>query len=128
MSTHEKVLTAYVKLRDEKAKVETRHAAELKQYTEMMKVLEGYIKAYLQTQNLQHISSGDITAFLSRSRKATLQDSGIFREFIIENGNFDLADFRPKVEAVEDYVEEHEGKTPPGVNFQTAITLRVQRR
>jgi hypothetical protein len=128
MSTHEKILTSYIKLRDEKAKVEKRHKLELAQYTEAMMELESYLKDYLRKQNLQHISSGDITAFLSTSRKATLQDSGVFREFIIENGNFDLADFRPKVEAVEDYVEEHEGKTPPGVNFQTAITLRVQRR
>jgi hypothetical protein len=128
MSTHEKILTSYIKLRDEKAKVEKRHKLELAQYTEAMMELETYLKDYLRKQNLQHISSGDITAFLSTSRKATLQDSGVFREFIIENGNFDLADFRPKVEAVEDYVEEHEGKTPPGVNFQTAITLRVQRR
>ena len=128
MSTHEKILTSYIKLRDEKAKVEKRHKLELAQYTEAMMELEAYLKDYLRKQNLQHISSGDITAFLSTSRKATLQDSGVFREFIIENGNFDLADFRPKVEAVEDYVEEHEGKTPPGVNFQTAITLRVQRR
>ena len=105
-----------------------RSKLELAQYTEAMMELEAYLKDYLRKQNLQHISSGDITAFLSTSRKATLQDSGVFREFIIENGNFDLADFRPKVEAVEDYVEEHEGKTPPGVNFQTAITLRVQRR
>jgi len=128
MVPHEKMLTSYIKLRDEKAKVEARHKEEMKQYTEAMALIEGYLKDYLQKQNLQHIATGDITAFLSRSRKATLQDSGIFREFIIENGNFDLADFRPKVEAVEDYLEEHDGQTPPGVNFTTAVTLRVNRR
>lgn len=128
MSTHEKMLSRYIELRDEKYKVEARHKEEIKRYNEAMGLIEAFLKAYLQQHNLQHISTGDTTAFLATSRKATMSDSGVFREFIIENGNFDLADFRPKVEAVEDYLTEHNGTPPPGVNFTTALALRVQRR
>lgn len=128
MATHEKMISSYLKLRDEKAKVEQRHKAEIAKYTEAMQLIESFLKDYLQKQNLQNVSSAEATAFLKRSRKATIADGGVFREFIIENSNFELADFRPRVEAVEEYVSEHNGHPPPGVNFSTAITLQVQRK
>ena len=128
MASHQEMLTKYIELRDAKEKVIERHKDELRKYADAMLMIETYITDYLKKQGLQHLSSGDVTAFLQRTRKATVADTGVFRGFVIDNGNFDLADMRPKVDAVETYVSEHNGHPPPGVNFQTAIVLRVQRR
>jgi hypothetical protein len=128
MVPHEKMIASYIKLRDEKSKVEERHKAEIGKYTEAMGLIEAFLKDYLMKNSLQSLATSEATAFLHRSRSATLADTGVFREFVIENNNFDLADFRPKVDSVEDYVTEHNGSPPPGVNFRTAVTLRVNRK
>jgi len=105
-----------------------KHKAELKQYNDAMVELEGYLRGHLKSQKLNSISCGAGTAFIQRTRSATVADTAIFREFVISNSNFDLADFRPKKDAVEGYIEEHNGEGVPGVNFSTRDIVLVQRR
>lgn len=128
MVPHEKMIHSYLQLRDQKQKLVEQHKEEVKKYNDAMLLIENYLKDYLSKNNLQNIASGEATAFLQRERKATVADMGTFREFVIANGNFELADMRAKVDAVEDYVTEHEGRPPPGINFSTSIHLRVQRK
>jgi len=101
---------------------------ELKQYNDVMIELEGYLRGHLKSQKLNSISCDAGTAFIQRSRSATTADMAVFREFVIANSNFDLADFRPKKDAVEMFIEEHNGEGVPGVNFSTRDIVLVQRR
>jgi hypothetical protein len=127
-ATYEALISKYVSLRDTKEKIAKRHEEELKPYSDAMALIAQHLKNYLQANNLQNISSQEFVAFLHRTRSATVADTKVFREFVIENENFDLADFRARVEQTEDYVKDHEGKPPPGVNFSTAVTVRVNRK
>jgi len=115
-------------LRDKKEELQEKHKTELKQFTDAMVELEGYLRGHLKSQKLQSISCAAGTAFIQRQRSATVADMAIFREFVIANSNFDLADFRPKKDAVEGYIEEHDGEGVPGVNFSTRDHVLVQRR
>src|SRR5262252_3817407 len=111
----EKMIDSFIKLRDKKEELIEKHKAELKQYNDAMVELEGYLRGHLKSQKLNSISCGAGTAFIQRTRSATVADTAIFREFVISNSNFDLADFRPKKDAVEGYIEEHNGEGVPGV-------------
>lgn len=124
----EKMIDSFIKLRDKKEELIEKHKAELKQYNDAMVELEGYLRGHLKSQKLNSISCGAGTAFIQRTRSATVADTAIFREFVISNSNFDLADFRPKKDAVEGYIEEHNGEGVPGVNFSTRDIVLVQRR
>jgi len=124
----EKMIDSYITLRDRKEELIEKHKAELKQYNEAMDELAGYLRGHLLSQKLQSISCDAGTAFLQRQRSATVADMAIFREFVISNSNFDLADFRPKKDAVEGYIEEHKGEGVPGVNFTVRNGVLVQRR
>src|SRR5262245_63476155 len=87
----EKMIDSYIKLRDKKEEVQERHKSELKQYTDAMVELEGYLRGHLKSQKLNSISCDAGTAFIQRQRSATIADTAVFREFVIANSNFDLA-------------------------------------
>jgi hypothetical protein len=122
------MIDGYIKLRDKKEALIEQHRQEIKKYTDVMAQLEGYLRGHLKSQKLSSISCDAGTAFIQRQRSATVADTATFREFIISNSNFDLADFRPKKDAVEGYIEEHDGEGVPGVNFSTRDIVLVQRR
>jgi len=122
------LIDSYIKLRDKKEALVKEQRIEVKKLDEIMEGIESFLRAHLKQQKVQSISSDFGTAFINRQRSATLADTAMFREFVIANGNFDLADFRPKKDAVEAYIEEHGGRLPPGVNFNTREIVLVQRK
>lgn len=123
-----KLIDSYIKLRDKKEALVKEQKVEVRKLDEIMEGIESFLRAHLKQQKVQSISSDFGTAFINRQRSATLADSAMFREFVIANSNFDLADFRPKKDAIEAYIEEHDGRSPPGVNFNTREIVLVQRK
>lgn len=123
-----KLIDSYIKLRDKKNALINEQRIEVKKLDDVMEGIESFLRAHLQSQKMQSISCDAGTAFINRQRSATLADTGVFREYVISNGNFDLADFRPKKDAVEAYISEHDGHAPPGVNFSTREVVHVQRK
>jgi|SRR5262245_48380256 len=128
MATHEDMIASYVKLRDTKNKIIERHKKELKPYNEGMEEIGQFLLDYLRKQKLQSVATKEATAFLRHERSATVADMDLFRKHVIANEDFDLADFRAKKDAVEDYIKSHDGQLPPGVNFSTTIVVSVQRK
>lgn len=126
--TLETMIDSYIKLRDKKGEIKKQQDAVLKEYTDAMVQIEDFLRGHLQEQNVTSVSCDAGTAFIKRKRSATLADKGAFREFVIANEMFDICDLSPKVEAVEDYVKEHNGQLPPGVNFSTFEGLQVNRK
>jgi hypothetical protein len=123
-----KLIDSYIKLRDKKEAMVKAQKVEVRKLDEIMEGIEAFLRAHLKSQKVQSISCDAGTAFINRQRSATLADSPMFREFVISNRVFDLADFRPKKDAVEAYIDEHDGQLPPGVNFSTRETVLVQRK
>ena len=126
--TLQNMIETYIKLRDKKAEVVKAQAEITKQYTEAMDEITLFLKGWLSKQNVNAIGCDAGVAFIRRSRKATLADKGAFREFVIENKNFDLANFSANVEAVEAYANENGGQLPPGANFRVFETVSVNRK
>lgn len=122
------MISTYIRLRDKKAEVKKMHDGVIKKYDTAMDEIGLFIKGWLAQQKVNAISCGEGVAFIHRKRSATVADTALFREYVIENKNFDLADFRAKVEAVEDYVKDHDGQLPPGTNFRVFETVRVNRK
>lgn len=126
--TLQHLITSYIKLRDKKAVIKKQQEVVVKEYTDAMIAIEDFFKAHLQEQGVNSVSCDAGTAFIKRKRSATLADKSVFREFVISSGNFDLCDMSAKVEAVENWAEEHEGQLPPGVNFSTFDGVNIQRK
>lgn len=127
-NTIHEMIESYIALRDKKEAIVKQQREVTKQYDDAMEQIENYLKGLLQTQRLSSFSCDAGVAFIKRKRSATVGDTQVFREHVISTGNFDLADFRAKPEAVEDYANEHDGQVPPGVNFRTYDAVQVNRK
>jgi len=124
----ETLINSYIELRDKKASIKKEQEAVVKQYNDALEQIENYLKAHLQEQNVNSVSCDAGTAFIKRSRQATVPDKAAFREFVISTSEFDLCNMSAKVEAVEEWVEANQGMLPPGVNFRVWETVQIQRK
>lgn len=66
------------------------------------------------------------TAYRTTRRSASIADGAVFRQYVIDNENFDLVDWRANAIAVDDFIKEN-GVQPPGVNFSSTYTVGVRR-
>jgi hypothetical protein len=122
------VIKMFIALRDKKAAVKKEQAAVLKQYDDTMGELGTFIKGWLAKQKVNAIGCDEGVAFIRHKRSATIADTGAFREYVISNEFFELAEFRASVEAVEDHIKEHDGQLPPGTNFRVFDVVSVNRK
>jgi hypothetical protein len=66
------------------------------------------------------------TVYRKSKNSATLSDSALFRQYVINSKSWDLLDWKANAPAVAEVVEAT-GTPPPGVNFSTIIDVGVRR-
>jgi hypothetical protein len=121
-------IDSYMKVRTARDAYRKTVKAKEAEYKEALETIGGLLRSYLQANGLQNIATPTGTAFLKTVRSATVQDTSAFREHVIQNGEYELADFRANVDAVQAYMDEHKGALPAGINFQSFIDIGVQKR
>jgi hypothetical protein len=125
--TPDMLIEFYVKLRD-RIEAENKAFAKRMEAAKTKKtVLEGIMLQILQANGATSMKSPGGTVYQTTKRSATLGDAEAFREFIIDNHAFELADIKANAAAVEDYANEHNGNLPPGVNFSQFVAVGVRR-
>ena len=122
----DRVIAAYVKLRDAKTAMAKRHKEELSPITDKMDFLEGYLQKFLLDRNMESMRTEQGTAFLQRVSSATVKDWTATLAFIQKNKEWSFLDARVNKTAVKDYIEAS-GQIPPGVEFTEMIVTRVRR-
>jgi hypothetical protein len=118
----------YLKVRAARDAFRKQYKAKEAEYKEALDLIGGMLRNHLQSNGLQNIATPTGTAFLKTVRSATVQDTSAFREHVIQNGEYELADFRANVDAVQAYMDDHKGALPAGINFQSFIDVGVQKR
>jgi len=121
------LIALYLETRDMKTAVERKQKLQLKKYTAILKRIEGILMHQLQEKNLQSLSSGDATAYITHKSSASIVDAVAFQGYVIENRAWDMLDWKANVTAVKDFVAEHD-ILPPGVNLTTNVSLGVMRK
>lgn len=121
------LIQLYLETRDAKTAVEKRQKQHLKQYSEVLRKIEGKLMEHLHEQGLQSLSSDIGTAYLSHKRSSPIVDGVAFRNYVIENRAWDMLDWKANVSAVGDFIAEH-STLPPGVNYKSDVSLGVMRK
>lgn len=116
----------YVELRDAKAAIAAKAKEDSKPYTEGMEKLEAVLLKHLQDSNQTSASTKAGTVYRTTDRSATVKDKMAFKEFVISQQQWDLADWKANKVQVFDYIEEH-GTDVPGVNTSAFATIGVRR-
>jgi hypothetical protein len=123
----EKRVEQYIKLRDLKADIKSRHEDELKPVVETMVMIEDELKSALQQVNATNMKTDAGTVSLTTKASASAADIDAFWTWIITQGAFDMLDKKPNVTAITEYVKQN-GVAPPGVNYSTYQGIGVRRK
>jgi len=122
----DKVIAAYVQLRDKKAEVVARQKEELAPLVDQMLKLEAWLHRELLRQGVNSFKTDNGTAFVQTNTSVTVQDWEAALGFIISKGLWDFLEARVSKSAVADFVESH-GDAPPGVSLRTEQVVRIRR-
>lgn len=125
--TMDQLVDQYVRLRDRLKEADEKHNEKMKPAKDYLQSLNGALMAQLQQMGMDSAKTIHGTAYMSERKSATVGDADAFRNYVIEHGEFDLADWRANATAVADYAGEHQGQLPPGVNYSTVLTVGVRR-
>jgi hypothetical protein len=122
----DQLVDQYVRLRDKLKEADDAHKKKTEQARAYLLTLNGKLLEQLAAVGGESVKTPHGTAYQSTKRSASIADGDAFREYVINNGEFDLVDWRANANAVDDFIKEH-GAVPPGVNFSTMITVGVRR-
>jgi hypothetical protein len=121
------LIERFVYLRDLRTKFDSEMAAYRKEtYDDEMNAIELELLDYLNKVGVESIRSKAGTAFKHKSTSVTTADSHAFREYVIGNQVWELADWRPNKTQVNRMVDEGAG-VPPGVNYSTHYSVQIRR-
>jgi hypothetical protein len=126
MITADKVIEAYIRLRDQKDAVAKRHKEELAPFTEAMGKLETWLHQQLLEQGLQNFKSSIGVAYFSTHTAVKVDDWIAALDWIKQHNAWDLLERRISKTAYEDY--QKAGTVPPGVASTSSQVVRVQRQ
>lgn len=123
----EKRVGQYVQLRDLKAELAEKQAAEMKPINDTMIMIEDELKSALLAVNADNMKTGKGTVSLSTKASASAADIDAFWTWVITQGAFDMLDKKPNLTAITEYVNAN-GVPPPGVNYTTFLKIGVRRK
>lgn len=120
------LVTQYIRLRDKLKEADEAHKEKTKNARAYLDLLNGKLLERLNDVGGDSVKTPHGTVYRTTRRSASIADGDSFRQYVIENEQFDLVDWRANANAVDDFIKEN-AVAPPGVNFSTAFTVGVRR-
>lgn len=124
--TTDVLIEKYIQLRDKKTQMKSEFDAKLAPIEEAMQKIEAHIMKTLNELGSDRIGGATGVAFKSTQNSATVADKELFRQFVLENDRWELADIRAAKTAIKEYIDENDD-LPPGINWRSETVIRVNR-
>ena len=125
----ELAVVEYIALRDQKSEVEAKHKAELAELNEQLERLDGFLLGSLQDLGVDSFKTGAGTVFTTQRMQAQIPDKGALTAYLRSNpDDIELLQTRISTTVLKDWMERHEGATPPGVAARIERTVSVRRK
>jgi hypothetical protein len=121
-----KLIDRFVALRDRKRELEQEHKMILRPYDQIMEEISAKLLKHMQEIGADHVASPGGTAYQTTKNSATIRDQAAFRNYVIEQGMFDLVDWRANANAVFEFIN-NAGYIPPGLNTSSYTKVLVRR-
>jgi hypothetical protein len=122
----EKVIGAYITLRDYIEAQDKAHAERMKERKDQLAKLNSILLTTLNATGQDSAKTKAGTAYRKAWTSATIRDKDAFRRHVIGTEDWDLIDWRANKTAVTKAVEEN-NQPPPGVDFNKGYDVGVRR-
>lgn len=122
----DKIVERYVALRDKKAELKKSFEEQAAVITEAMDRLEAAILDHLNATGSESFRTAAGTAYKSVGTSITVADKVAFKDYLLETGQWELADIRAAKKNIEAFKAANDD-IPPGLNWSQAVTVGVRR-
>ncbi len=123
----DKLIGAYVAIRDEIAQLEVAHKATLATPKGRLEKIEVEMLRRFQERGAESIRTKLGTAYRSTKTSVTCADwDSFFHGFVLNNQAWEMLEHRPAKTAVLQYKEEHD-ELPPGLNYREEASVGFRR-
>jgi hypothetical protein len=114
-----------VELRSEVDRINKEAKKKVSELNKIMLDVENWFTLKAQEEGLTNIPTPHGTAYWSTVASASVAEPATFKQFVIDNQQWDLIETRAAKLAVKSYVEGH-GVPPPGVNFSSIKVFNLR--
>lgn len=125
--TDEDLIGRYIMLRNKVSVMNEAHEKTVKPYTEAMEVVANVIHARLNERGSDSTKTPAGTAYKSTTDRFSLKDRDALVAYVQESGNLSMFTNAVSKEAVEEYMAEHDGQLPPGVEKNSFTKVNVRK-
>jgi hypothetical protein len=127
MASPLELITAYIKYRDYTAAKQKALDDELKPYADAMATISTAMLDHLNMSGADSIKTDAGTAYVSELDSMKVGDRDALGAFILETGELQLLSMAVAKDAVRDYMAEHQGQLPPGVEKSSIRKVNFRR-
>jgi hypothetical protein len=120
-------INQYVSLRDKIKALDQAHKEKMAPFREMLDTLGGVLLDHLKNISADSVATPSGTVYKTVKNSASIADGKAFWDYVHTNEEWDLIDKKANVNAVQDFIEQHNAP-PPGINFSSMITVGVRRK
>ena len=128
MEDVDKLVKAYIKIRDKKREATSAYEKQDAEYQEMLSTIESELLEVLKATGSTSISTELGTIIRSTKKRYWTNDWYSFYEFVKERGALDLFEKRISQTNMSTFLEENPDVLPPGLNIDSKYTVVVRRK
>lgn len=112
----EELVSRYVALREKVASMNKAHEEKVKPYNDAMETIANVLLASLNARGAESTKTAAGTAYLSTTHRVNVSDRDALLSYVKQSGDLSMFTNAVSKEAVEEYMEQHEGQLPPGIS------------
>jgi hypothetical protein len=122
---YEQAAAKYVELRTEVDRINKAAKAKVAELNKVMLDIENWFTLKADEDGLKTIPTLAGTAYWSTVSSASVAEPTVFKQYVIDNGAWDLIETRAAKLSVKSFVESN-GQPPPGVNFSSVKVFNLR--
>lgn len=125
--TVDRAVKTYVRIRDEKDRLTREYNEKEAGLKAQLEQLELFFAAKAEENGVDGFKTQFGTVFKEEKLTASCADWELFGNWIIEHNEIEMLERRVKHATVKQYMADHDGALPPGVNVFREEKMRVRR-
>lgn len=122
----DRLIKVYRKVREKREALTKAYNTEYDSLTKVMEELENTMLAIANAEGSTGFKTEYGTAYTEEESQFTIADDSAFFAFVLETGDLDFLQRRVKVETVKQYMKDHGGHPPVGLNVYTRKRMKVR--